>query len=193
MLKVGITGGIGSGKTLICTVFRELNIPVYSSDERAKNLMVSSPALVNEIKQLIGEKAYVNNTLNKQYIASIIFRNKEMLNALNNIVHPEVEKDFDQWYEKQHSHPYVLKEAAILFESGSYKKMDKNILVVAPEELRIKWVKERDNISEEKVRERINNQWKTERLIKLADFIIDNSGNKLILPQIIEIDKKLRK
>ncbi len=191
MIKIGITGGIGSGKSFISGVFGKLGIPVYNSDTRAKELMNTSPHLIERIQEIFGSRAYFQHQLNRKYIASAVFSDKNLLNKLNTIVHPAVETDFLQWCSSQKDNTYVLKEAAILFESGAYKKLDAVILVSAPEKVRISRVVQRDKTSVDEVKKRINSQWTTEKLISLADFLIENNDNKLILPQIIEIDKKL--
>lgn len=192
MLKIGITGGIGSGKTFISSIFNRLGIPVYYSDLQARLLMSTDPGLIESIKQLFGDRAYVNNELNRQYIAQQVFNRKTSLEKLNQIVHPIVEKDFGNWCSEQVNVPYVLKEAAILFESGSYKKLDKNIVIVSPVELRIKRVMERDNTTKNDIESRIKNQWPTEKLKALADFVIYNDNKQLLLPQVIEINLKIR-
>lgn len=192
MLKIGLTGGIGSGKTLISEIFQRLGIPVYNADSEAKRLMNSSPELIAEIKALFGENAYSNKQLDRNLLARLVFKNRELLNKLNNCVHPAVEKDFQIWCERHTAKSYVLKEAAILFESGSYKQLDKVIVVTAPENVRIKRVISRDNSNVKEVEGRIKNQWPTEKLVALADFVLENDGKRLILPQVIEIDKKIK-
>lgn len=193
MMKIGLTGGIGSGKSFIAQIFAQLGVPVYNSDERAKSLMLDSDLLVEQISTLLGSKAYINGEIDRKYISNIVFSDPDKLNQLNNIVHPAVGRDFNDWYQKQIQIkvPFVIKEAAILFESGAYKTMDKSILVTAPEELRIKRVVNRDGVTEEDVQKRLQNQMPTEKVMPLADYIIDNNGKKLILPQLIEIYKKI--
>lgn len=195
MLKVGLTGGIGSGKSYISAFFVQLGIPVYNSDDRAKVLMNQSEAVKNDIIKLFGRNAYENKELNKKFIASKVFKDSELLQKLNNIVHPAVSKDFLGWsnIQSKENPPFILKEAAILFESGAYKNLDKNILVIAPETIRIKRVMDRDGTSEHEVRNRIKNQASTDDLIPLADFLIRNDDKKLILPQIISIYNNLVK
>lgn len=193
MLKVGITGGIGSGKSYLCNVFQKLGIEVYSADERAKHLMNNDKELKEKIIDLFGKKAYPNNFLDRRYLSEIIFKNKDMLGRLNGLVHPAVAIDFIKWCQFRVDSIYVLHEAAILFESGVYKHMDKNILVTAPIETRIERVMKRDKTDARKVTERIENQLPTEKLIPLADFIIENDNKKLVLPQILEIDQTIKK
>jgi len=192
MIKVGITGGIGSGKSTVCKVFRILGVPVFEADIVAKQLMNNDPALRKQLIHLFGSSVYQpDQTIDRKYLAGIVFSNPSLLSKLNEVVHPVVRKSFDEWCLNQHS-VYVLHEAAILFESGFYKMMDKTITVATDETERIDRVVKRDHITVEMVRQRIKNQWNDEQRIKLADFVIGNNDNELIIPQIIEIDKKIR-
>lgn len=194
MLKIGLTGGIGSGKSFVCHIFSHLGIPIYNSDERGKWLMNHDTDLKNKIISLFGPTAYLNDELNRKFIAEKVFNNKGLLAGLNQIVHPSVAIDFKEWHTQQNTKAsFVIQEAAILFESGAYKNMDHVILVTAPEELRIHRVMQRDNISRIEVQNRIKNQYPTEKLKPLADFIIQNDDKELILPQIIDIYQKLVK
>lgn len=171
--KVGLTGGIGSGKTTIAGFFRELGIPVYIADAEAKKIMDSSPAVRTEIISLLGEKAFPNRLPNRKYIASQVFEDEKLLKSLNEIIHPRVHADFEKWTKKQQT-PYVIYEAAILFEHGGEKRCDYSILVTAPKEERIKRVMKRDGVSREMVEARMQHQWPEEEKMKLADFIIEN-------------------
>jgi len=192
MLKIGITGGIGSGKSTVCKVFSVLGIPVFEADRIAKNLMITDQEIHEKLVRLFGEAVYLpDQTIDRKYLAGIVFNDPSLLAQLNAIVHPVVKKTFFDWCEKQQS-PYVIHEAAILFESGFYKMMDKTITVVTDEVERIQRVMKRNDITLELVKERIRNQWSDEERIKLADFIIRNNDDELIIPQIIEIDKKIR-
>jgi dephospho-CoA kinase len=192
MIKVGITGGIGSGKSTVCKVFRTMGIPVFEADVIAKQLMNNDPTLRQQLIHLFGSSVYQSDqTIDRKYLAGIVFSNSSLLSKLNEAVHPAVRKSFDEWLLNQNS-PYVIHEAAILFESGFYKMMDKTITVVTNETERIDRVVKRDHITIEMVQQRMKNQWKDEQRIKLADFVIGNNDNELIIPQIIEIDKKLR-
>ncbi len=192
MIKVGITGGIGSGKTTVCKVFKIMGIPVFEADSIAGQLMNTDTAIRDQLINLFGPAVYLpDQTINRKYVAGIVFNNPSILQQLNAIVHPAVRKSFDDWYRIQQS-PYIIHEAAILFESGFYKMMDKTITVVTDETERIQRVMKRNKITEEQVRQRIRNQWTDEQRIKLADFVINNNDNELILPQIVELDKKLR-
>jgi len=192
MIKVGITGGIGSGKSTVCKVFKTMGIPVFEADLVAKQLMNNDPELRKQLIHLFGSSVYQSDqTIDRKYLAGIVFSNPSLLAKLNEVVHPAVRKTFDDWFLNQNS-PYVIHEAAILFESGFYKIMDKTITVVTDELERIDRVIKRDHITVEMVRQRMKNQWNDEQRIKLADFVIGNNDNQLIIPQIIEIDKKLR-
>lgn len=189
MKVVGITGGIGSGKTTTCQIFEELGVPVYYADSRAKQLMVEPP-LKGKIIQAFGAKAYDGSRLNRAYLAKEVFGSKDKLSVLNGLVHPEVADDFEMWLEQNKESDYVLKEAAILFESGAYHAVDITVLVIAPEQIRVERVMNRDGSSEQEVKERMANQWTQERKVKLADHIINNDGSHLLIPQVLELHKK---
>lgn len=171
---VGLTGGIGSGKTTIANLFAtEFAIPIYIADTKAKELIAQDTHLQQEIKVLLGEEAFVEGKYNTAFVASIVFSTPEKLQALNQLIHPYVQQDFERWREEQHS-PYVIKESAILFESGSYKDCDYIITVTAPLEERIRRVMLRDKIDRKTVEKRIKNQWNDENRIKLSTFVVDN-------------------
>lgn len=189
MKVVGITGGIGSGKTTTCEIFEELGVPVYYADSRAKQLMVQEP-LRGKIIQAFGTKAYEGTQLNRTYLAKQVFGSKEQLSVLNGLVHPAVADDFEAWLDENKTAKYVLKEAAILFESGAYHAVDITVLVIAPEEVRVERVMKRDGSSKEEVLQRMANQWTQERKVKLADHIINNDGAHLLIPQVLELHKK---
>lgn len=170
---VGLTGGIGSGKTLVSSFFEALGVPVYISDIEAKKLMQTDKETVAAIKELFGDDSYSNQSLNRKFIASQVFTDTDKLNKLNAIVHPAVAKHFKTWYSKQ-KFDFVIKESAILFETGGEKHCDVIILVTAPIELRISRVIQRDSTTEEQVKSRINNQWDDTIKIPLADYVITN-------------------
>lgn len=194
MIKVGLTGSIGSGKSLISSVFSKLGVPVFDSDSSAKELYKSDFILKGLIQDAFGKKSYLDSgDLNKKYIAKIIFNDKEKLNLINKIVHPRVKLDFEKWLTENNNAKYVIKEAAILIESGAYQHMDKIIVVSAPLELRIERVIQRDNLNEPEIRKRINNQLSEDDLLKFADFVISNNGKDAVLPQILKIHKQLIK
>ena len=180
---VGLTGGIGSGKTTIANLFAlHFSIPIYIADTKAKELVAKNKQLQQEIVTLLGEEAFVEGRYNTSFVAQEVFSNKEKLDKLNAIIHPYVQQDFLQWKQSQQA-PYVIKEAAILFESGSYRDCDFIIMVTAPLEERIKRVMLRDKIDRETVEKRIKNQWNDEKKIELSTFVIENR----------EIDKNLDK
>lgn len=170
---VGLTGGIGSGKTTVAKMFNELGVPVFIADDEAKKLMESSKELQEKIIALLGAGAYNENLPNRKWIASKVFADKKLLEALNAIIHPVVKAHFHTWVKKQSS-PYVLYEAAILFEKGGYKDCDYSILVKAPLENKIQRLKKRDNSSKKDIKARMDNQWSDEKKEKLADFVIEN-------------------
>ena len=170
---VGLTGGIGSGKTTVAGFFEKLGVPIYIADTAAKALMVNTPEIRKKIIELLGEQAYKGDTLNRTYIASRVFSEKRTLKALNAIVHPAVQEDFMQWTKRQKT-PYVIKEAAILYENGGYKKCDYSILVTAPLDVRIKRVIQRDDTTREAVKERIAAQWSDHKKMAFADAVIEN-------------------
>jgi dephospho-CoA kinase len=191
MLKIGITGGIGSGKSYICKIFEQLGVPVYNADEKARNISNNSISVKKDITNLFGKEAYENNVLNRAYIASKVFNDTNLLEQLNQIIHPAVNKDFNDWCNNYQDKSYILKEAAILFESGIYKNLDKTILVTAPESIRINRVIKRDGSTKEEVLNRMKNQWPTEKITPLADFIIHNIDKELLLPEILKIHNTL--
>ena len=189
---IGLTGGIGSGKSTVAKVFKELGIPVYDSDTEAKKLINTSNNVISKMKQNFGDNIYLkNNILNKKKLSQLIFNDKKLLNIVNTIVHPAVKEDFNTWAKKQTSN-YIIKEAAILFESGAYKDTDLIITVTAPEELRIQRVCKRDNKPAEKIKEIINNQISESEKINRSDYVIYNDEEQLILPQILKIDDNLQ-
>lgn len=190
MLKVGITGGIGSGKTVVCQVFETLGIPVFNADAAAKFLMEHDVALIKQIKLLFGEEVYEENKLKREKLAAIIFQNEEKRHALNAVVHPATIEYGEKWMEQQTA-PYALKEAAILFESGSHKGLDKIIGVYAPQEIRIQRAMQRDGATREKIESRIATQMNEEEKMKLCDFVIENDGKTAIIPQVLNIHKQL--
>ncbi|WP_139855133.1 dephospho-CoA kinase [Aequorivita sinensis] len=173
MKVVGLTGGIGSGKTTVIKMFAALGVPVYIADIEAKKLTNSSPVIREKLIKLLGKEAYQNDKLNRKFVAEKIFNDKNLLEGVNAIIHPEVGLHFEKWREQQTS-DYVIKEAAILFENGSYKNCDVVILVTAPEEVRIARVMKRDGVTKSQVKERIKNQWPDSKKKELADIIIEN-------------------
>jgi dephospho-CoA kinase len=170
---IGLTGGIGSGKSTIAGFFEEAGIPVYIADDEAKKIM-NQPEVMQEIQSIFEDNVIENAQLNRKKIAQLVFSKPQKLEELNQIIHPKVKKHFLDWIEKHSDSPFVIKEAAILFESGTYKDCDKIILVTAPEAIRIQRVINRDKVSENEILERISNQWEEEKKVALADFVIQN-------------------
>lgn len=174
MMTVGLTGGIGSGKTTVAGMFADLGVPVYNSDREAKKLM-EEPDIARQVTALIGPGSYRDGKLQREFISSKVFRDKQLLEELNAVVHPAVGTHFSEWALSNSHHPYLIQEAAILFENGSYKRLDKIILITAPEETRIRRIAIRDAATEEAIRQRMDNQWPDEKKIPLADFVIENT------------------
>ncbi|GAB3010429.1 dephospho-CoA kinase [uncultured Cyclobacterium sp.] len=191
-LLVGISGGIGAGKTLISKIFSLLDLPVYNADERAKWLMIYHQTLKKNISKEFGEESYdKDGGLNRSYLANIIFSDPEKTSRINELVHPVVGEDFKRWADSQHT-AYVLKEAALLFETGSYKSLDATIHVTASESIRIERVKSRDpQRSTTQIRQIIQKQFTDKEKNKLADFLITNDESTLVIPQIIKIHEHL--
>ena len=192
MLKVGITGGIGSGKSTVSSFFSVMGVPVYDSDKRAKYLMQHDNSIIGTIKKEFGERSYLNNQLNRSYIAEIVFKNESKLKQLNSIIHPAVRTDFNIWLSQNSNAKFVIKEAAIMIESGAYKEMDKLIVVNAKRDQKIKRIKKRDHLSLEDIENRIQNQLSDEIRNQYADFIIENNSGKMELKQqVLSIYNKL--
>ncbi|MBS1508870.1 MAG: dephospho-CoA kinase [Bacteroidetes bacterium] len=191
-LRIGVTGGIGSGKSLVCKIFQHLGAPVYDADSRAKMLMVSDEVLIRQIKREFGEQSYqVGGELNRGYLSKSVFNNPAQLEKLNQLVHPRVAADSENWFERNNGAPYVVKEAALLFEAGSYKQLDKMIVVTAPEELRIKRVLVRDkNRTADEIKKIIRNQMPESEKIAKADFVIHNDESELLIPQVLKLHER---
>ena len=186
MLRIGLTGGIGSGKSTIASIFEVLCIPLYYADDAAKRLMNSDGEVKSAIIKIFGKDSYNQNGLNREYLSSVVFNNHEKLAQLNAIVHPATLKDANNWMNSQDA-PYVVKEAALIFESGADKGLDFVIGVQAPEELRIKRTIERGNITEEGVRVRMKYQLEESEKMGLCDFIVVNDEHEMIIPQVLEL------
>jgi len=186
MIKIGLTGGIGSGKSTIAFIFNKLGIPVYCADDRAKFLMLNNKLLRESIIDLFGKKVYSYGSMNMAYIASKVFTNNNNLVKLNKLVHPFVKNDFDIWVDSQIS-PYVIKEAAILIETGSNKLLDKIILIESPKEFKIRRVMMRDRLSKEEVLLRMSKQFSDKQKRKFADYIIINDEKSSLIKQVIKI------
>ncbi len=190
-LRVGITGGIGAGKSIVCRLFQVIGIPVYDADREAKNIMVEDEAVVASLKKAFGEKVYqASGELDRAYLAEMVFNDKDKLDELNSIVHPAVIRAGETWADAQDG-SYSLKEAALLFESGSYKKLHFTIMVTADEAIRIQRVMERDQVTEQQVRARMEKQWPDSQKIALADAIIINDGTQSLISQVMTLHERL--
>ena len=191
-LAIGITGGIGSGKSTVCKIFKLLGVPVFEADHIAKTLINSNSEIRNGLIQLFGKEIYnTDNKVNREMLANLIFSDDYLLEKVNHLVHPAVRNEFLNWMKLQNA-TYAIHEAAILFESGFYKMMDYTILVTSPENMRIDRVCKRENISPEMVRSRMEKQWTDEEKRKLASVELVNDNKNLLIPQILEIDKKIK-
>lgn len=190
MLKVGITGGIGSGKSVVCQVFHALGIPVFNADDAARYLMENDAALMQSIRHLLGDSVYKNGKLDRAQVSAIIYREPGKLQQLNALVHPATISYSKDWFEKQHV-PYVIKEAAIFFESGSYKDMNIMIGVHAPQEMRIQRAMKRGGLSREKVLSIMAQQMDEDEKMKRCDHVIVNDDVTAVLPQVLKLHKEL--
>ncbi len=190
MLKVGITGGIGSGKSVVCRVFHTLGIPVFNADDTARYLMENDPALMQSVRDLLGDDVYAHGKLDRTRVSSLIFQEPEKLRMLNALVHPATIRYANEWFAHQRS-PYVVKEAAIFFESGSYKEMDVMIGVFAPVELRIERAVKRNTVSREKILSIIAQQMNEDEKMKRCDHVIINDDFTAILPQVLALNERL--
>ncbi|CAM3425832.1 dephospho-CoA kinase [Aequorivita lipolytica] len=192
MKIVGLTGGIGSGKTTVAKMFSELGVPVYIADVEAKKLTNTSKVIRRKLIELLGENAYNKEGLNRTYVADKIFADTDLLRAVNEIIHPKVAVHFKKWAAEQKS-TYVIKEAAILFENGGYKNCDLVVLVTAPKAVRIKRVMGRDKASKYEIEQRMDNQWSDEEKMKLADIIIENIDLEATKKNVAEIHNSILK
>ena len=186
MIKAGVTGGIGSGKSVVAKIFETFGVPVYYADDATKKLMNTHQELKASIIKNFGKASYINGEIDRKYIASIVFNDKEKLELLNSLTHPATIRDAEEWM-KQQASPYVIKEAALLFESGANKILDYVIGVYAPLPLRIKRVMARDGITEEDIMKRINRQMDDEEKMKRCDAVIINDENELVMPQVLKL------
>lgn len=190
MRIIGITGGIGSGKTTVAKLFSLLGIPVYSADDAAKEIMSKDPLLVQQIKDNFGAEAYADDgSLNRKYIANIVFNDKEQLEKLNSLVHPATIRDSEEWAQQQNA-PYVIKEAALMFETESFHHVDRVIMVYAPQALRIHRVMQRDGVSRDDVLARMHKQLDEKIKLKLADHVVYNDEQQMVIPQVLALHKQ---
>jgi len=190
MFIAGITGGIGSGKSTIAEIFHVLGIPVYDADRAAKRMMQEDEELKKQIINLFGESSYLNGKLNTAYLSSVVFENPDQLDKLNKIIHPATIEDAKKWFSQQHA-PYVIKEAALLFESGSVKDLDFVIGIFAPQTLRIKRVMNRNNMTADDVKNRMKKQIDEQIKMRLCDAVINNDDTQLVIPQVLTLHEKL--
>ncbi|MES2828002.1 MAG: dephospho-CoA kinase [Bacteroidota bacterium] len=192
MLKIGITGGIGSGKTTICRIFETLGVPVFYADTVAKDIMISDEMLIEGLKSTFGELSYfADGKLNNKHIAGIVFNDTAQLAKLNALVHPAVFRSFDKWvYTLPPDTPYLLKEAALLFESESYKMCDKNIVVIAPYQLKMERVTQRDQVTTEQVQARMDKQFDDKTKLAMADYTIYNDETQSLISQVMKLHEQ---
>lgn len=190
MIKVGLTGNIGSGKSLVAGIFEVLGVPVYHADAEAKR-MLEDPVIIGEVTALFGDGVLAEGQIDRKKLATIVFNDKIALDKLNGIVHPYVRKDLERWIGRQEGQPYILQEAAILFESGFNAFFDKIIVVTCPVDVAITRVMKRDNAGESDVRARMANQWPEQKKADMADYLINNDGAELVIPQVLKIHKEL--
>jgi dephospho-CoA kinase len=193
MIKVGITGGIGSGKSIICEVFSKLGAPVYSADDAARTLVDTDPDIRESLVMLMGEEVYTGNLLNRPMMADMIFSNKLLLEKVNQIIHPRVAEQFRLWCLEKSNFPYLIQESALLFESGTYHLFDQCITVAAPEELRIQRVIARRNMTLDKVRSILLNQLPEEEKIARSHHVIINDGRTPVIPQVLRLHALFKK
>ena len=191
MIKVGITGGMGSGKSLVCQVFERLGIPVYYADEAARKLMEHDAVIRHDLMAWLGEDIYAGNSLDRLKMAGLIFTNPELLKIVNRIVHPRVAVDFQNWCDSYENKPYVIQESAILIESEAYRFVDFIILVTAPEDVRFNRVITRDGMTPEKIHAIMKNQWPDNEKASRSQFVLPNDNKSLILPGILDLHSRL--
>ncbi len=190
--KIGITGGIGSGKTTVCKLFEALGIPVYYADERAKKIMVTDEFVISSLKENFGKKTFTSEgKLDSAYLAKIVFNDSKQLSKLNTIVHPAVFKDIKKWHDELPEVPYAIEESAIMVENGSYRRVDALIMVTASKELRIQRVVARDGVTRESVRARMDKQMPDTRKCTFADFIVENNQENSLAQQVWSIHQIL--
>ena len=191
MIKVGITGGIGSGKSIVCEVFRKLGISIYNADTKAKIITNEDADIRKQLTAKFGDPIFKNNKLDRSLLAEIIFKDKLALEFVNSVIHPAVKLDFHNWCKQHETETYVIEEAALFFESGGYNEMDQMITVYAPEALRIKRVKLRDSLSTEQIQDRMNNQCPDKEKLQRSNFVIYNDEKQSIVEQVLKLHEIL--
>lgn len=192
MLRIGLTGGIGSGKSTVARIFEVLGIPVYDADSASKKLMIENNELKNQIKNFFGKEAYTDGELNRRYLAEQVFNDSQKMALLNSLVHPATIKDAEQWMKKQNA-PYLIKEAALIFETGSQKQLDYVIGVKSPLALRLHRTIQRDNVSTEQVKARMEMQMDEDIKMRLCDYVIINDEQEMLIPQVLTLHEKFLK
>jgi len=191
MIRVGLTGGIGSGKSTVARILETLGIPVYYADDAAKQIMNTDEGLKQEIRKHFGDASYVDDRLDRKYLAGIVFKNAEKLELLNSLIHPVTIRHSEDWFSRQKA-PYAVREAALLLESGASARLNFIIGVYAPQALRIQRVIKRDGLSVEEIKSRMSRQINEEMKMKLCDAVIRNDEQELVIPQVLEVDERLR-
>ncbi|TVR71217.1 MAG: dephospho-CoA kinase [Marinilabiliales bacterium] len=191
MLKIGVTGGIGSGKSTVCRVFEILGVPVYNADDRARNILSCDEEVRRSLLEAFGENFFTGGKPDRGKLASLVFENSGALDTLNSIVHPAVHNDFTAWLEDHYGGPYIIKEAAILFETGTWRELDWIILVAAPEQMRMERILKRGGITRDEVEKRMENQWPDEKKIPLAGTVIRNDESEPVLPVLLSLHDML--
>ncbi len=192
MFKVGVTGGIGSGKSIICNVFQNLGIYVYEADKEARRLMAEHESIRTGLVDFFGEEVFLDQQLNRKYLAEKIFSDQDARTFVNSLVHPIVRMDFAAWVQTRDRATYVIEEAALLFETGAWKELDYNILVDASVETRIRRIMERDGLDRSEVQARMDSQMDPDKGKEYADFVIRNDENEFVIPQVLKADKIIR-
>lgn len=190
-IPIGITGGIGSGKSIVTRIFHTMGYPVFYSDDEAKKLMIENDTLKGKVIEIFGDKAYIKGELNRKLLAEQVFKNPALKEKINQIIHPQVRQKFDEYQSQFDNNIPVFNEAAILFETGAFKNFKHTILITADQELKIARILKRDKTSRSEIKSRMENQWSDEKKIPMADFIINNNGDELLLPQVLNILKEL--
>jgi dephospho-CoA kinase len=190
-ITIGVTGGIGSGKSMVCRIIRTLGYPVFYSDTEAKKLYLSNQGVRDMVSNLFGNQAYNSGGLNRKFLAERIYEEPELKSQLEGIIHPAVRDEFARWSQEQ-TEQLVFNEAAILFETGGYKDYNYTILVISPEKLRMSRIMKRDRLEEEEVRKRFDSQWSDEKKKELATFLIQNDEKSLLIPQVLDVIEKIK-